>query len=175
MLETIAIAAVILTGAMLAFAATKPDTFRVERAIHIDAPPERIFQHINDLTKWVAWSPWEKMDPGMKKTLSGPPQGTGAVCEWSGNNAVGQGRMEILESIPSTKIAVKLDFFKPFKSQNHAGFTLTACDGSTTVTWAMYGPQPYLAKVVGLFLNCEKMVGPQFETGLANLKMLAEK
>ena len=175
MFETIAFVIVGLIGALLAFAATKPATFRVQRSIGIMAPPERIFQHINDLTKWGAWSPWEKMDPAMKKTAGGAPSGKGALYEWDGNNQVGTGRMEILESIPPSKILIQLDFLKPFEAQNRAEFTLAAQDGSTTVTWAMYGPQPYMAKVMGLLFNCEKMVGPQFETGLANLKMLAEK
>ncbi len=175
MLETIALVIVGLIGALLAFAATKPDTFRIQRSIGIMAPPERIFQHIDDLTKWGAWSPWEPMDPAMKKTLSGPPTGKGAVCEWIGNHKVGHGRMEILGSVPASRILMKLDFFKPFEAHNHAEFNLVADGGATRVTWAMYGPQPYLAKVMGLFFNCEKMVGPQFETGLTNLKALAEK
>ena len=175
MIETIALIIVGVIGALLAFAATKPDTFRVERSLRINAPPERIFSHINDLAKWTAWSPWERMDPAMKKTLSGPPTGTGAVCEWMGNSKVGHGRMEILESTQPSRVQIKLDFFKPFKAQNQSELTLAPDAGSTRVTWAMYGPQPYPAKVMGLFFNCEKMVGPQFETGLANLKALAEK
>jgi uncharacterized protein YndB with AHSA1/START domain len=175
MLTFIGIAMVLVMTVLLIYAATKPDTFRVQRSIGINAPPERIFQHINDLTKWGAWSPWEKMDPAMKKTAGGAPQGKGAWYEWDGNNQVGRGRMEILESIPPSKILIQLDFLKPFEAHNRAEFTLATQGGSTTVTWAMYGPQPYMAKVMGLFLNCEKMVGPQFETGLANLKMLAEK
>lgn len=175
MLVFIGIAIACVMTALLIHAATKPDTFRVQRSIGIMAPPERIFQHINDLTLWGAWSPWEKMDPAMKKAAGGAPQGKGAQYEWDGNNQVGKGRMEILESIPPSKILIQLDFLKPFEAHNRAEFTLTARDGSTTVTWAMYGPQPYLAKVMGMFFNCEKMVGPQFETGLANLKTLAEK
>lgn len=175
MLTFIGIAIALVSTALLLYAATKPDTFRVQRSISINAPPERIFPHINDLTKWGAWSPWEKMDPAMKKTHSGAPQGKGAVCEWGDNNQVGNGRMQILESIPPSKILIKLDFIKPFEAHNAAEFTLTAQDGSTTVTWAMFGPQPYMAKVMGIFINCEKLVGPQFETGLANLKAAAEK
>lgn len=175
MVETIAVGVVVVIVAILAFAATRPDTFRVERTIRITAPPERIFQRINDLTEWVAWSPWEKMDPSMKKTASGALLGKGAIYEWDGNNRVGKGRMEILESLPPSKILISLDFLKPFEAHNRAEFTLTAQERSTTVTWAMYGPQPYIAKVMGLFFNCEKMVGPQFETGLANLKIISEK
>ena len=175
MLTFIGIAIALVITVLLLYAATKPDTFRVQRSISLNAPLERIFAHINDLTNWGAWSPWEKKDPAMKKTFSGAPQGKGAACEWDGNNQVGKGRMEILESLPPSKILIQLDFLKPFEAHNRAEFTLTARDGSTTVTWAMYGPQPYLAKVMGIFFNCEKMVGPQFETGLANLKAVAEK
>lgn len=175
MLTFIGIAIVLVMTVLLLYAATKPDTFRVQRSIGINAPPERIFQHVNDLTKWGAWSPWEKMDPAMKKTAGGAPQGKGALYEWDGNHQVGKGRMEILESIPPSKVLIKLDFLKPFEAHNRAEFTLAVQEGSTIVTWAMYGPQSYMAKVMGLLFNCEKMVGPQFETGLANLKMLAEK
>jgi uncharacterized protein YndB with AHSA1/START domain len=175
MVETAVILVIVLIGAVLVSASTRPDTFRVERSIRIDAPPERIFAHINDLTKWEAWSPWEKMDPTMKKTLSGAPQGKGAVCEWIGNNKVGHGRMEILESVPASRVRIKLDFFKPFEAHNQAEFALAPSAGSTQVTWAMFGPQPYMAKVMSLLINCEQMVGPQFETGLANLKALTEE
>jgi uncharacterized protein YndB with AHSA1/START domain len=175
MIETIALVIAGLIGALLAFAATKPDTFRVERSRRINAPPERVFSHINDLAKWAAWSPWEPMDPAMKKTLSGPPAGKGAVCEWMGNHKVGHGRMEILESVPASRILMKLDFFKPFEAHNQAEFNLVADGGATRVTWAMSGPQPYMAKVMSLVFNCEKMVGPQFETGLANLQTLVEQ
>lgn len=175
MLMFAAIAMGLVLTILLVYAATKPDTFRIQRSIGINAPPERIFQHINDLTRWGAWSPWEKMDPAMKKTAGGALSGKGAWYEWDGNNQVGKGRMEILESVPFSRILIKLDFLKPFEAHNRAEFTLAAREGSTTVTWAMYGPQPYIAKVMGLVFNCEKMVGPQFETGLADLKMLAEK
>lgn len=175
MFETIGLVIAGLIGALLAFAATKPDTFRVERSQRINAPPERIFSHINDLAKWAAWSPWEPMDLAMKKTLSGPPAGKGAVCEWIGNSKVGHGRMEILESTPASRILIKLDFFKPFEARNQAEFIMAPEAGATRVTWAMYGPQPYMAKVMGLVFNCDKMVGAQFETGLANLQTLTER
>ena len=114
------------------------------------------------------------MDPAMKKTLSDAPQGKGAVCEWNGNNAVGQGRMEIPESLPASKILIKLDFLKPFEAHNFAEFIFERNGNSTNVTWAMFGPAPYIAKVISLFMNCDKMVGPQFETGLANMKAVTE-
>lgn len=175
MFTIIALIVVVLIAAVLIYAATKPDTFRVQRSISINTPPERIFAHINDLTKWGTWSPWEKMDPAMKRTLSGAPQGKGAVCEWKGNNAVGQGRMEILESLPASKILIKLDFLKPFEAHNFAEFILEGNGDSTNVTWAMFGPAAYMTKVISLFMDCDKMVGPQFETGLANMKAVTEK
>ncbi len=175
MLTSIAIGAVMLIAALLAYAATKPDAFRVERSTDIVASPEKIFPHINDLKSWGGWSPWEKMDPAMKKTPGGAPSGKGAVLEWDGNKDVGTGRMEILESVPSSKVLIKLDFLKPFEAHNQAEFTLTPRAGSTQVTWAMYGPQPYMMKVMGLFCGMDKMVGGQFEKGLADLRALTEK
>lgn len=175
MLKIIGLILVVLIVALLIYAATKPDTFRIERSVTIIAPPEKAFGLINDLHQWVSWSPWEKMDPSMKKTHRGAPQGKGAVLEWDGNKDVGQGRMEILESLPSSKILIKLDFFKPFAAHNQAEFALTTNASSTQVAWAMYGPQPYMMKVMGLFCSMDKMVGGQFEQGLADLKTLAEK
>jgi hypothetical protein len=175
MLKTIVIIAVILVAAILIYAATQPDTFRVQRSAHIKAAPETIFPHIDTLTSWSAWSPWEKKDPAMKKSHSGSPQGKGAVLEWDGNKDVGTGRMEVLESTPSSKILIKLDFLKPFEAHNTAEFTLERMGDSTHVTWAMYGPQSYMMKVMGLFCSMDKMVGKDFETGLATLKAIAEK
>lgn len=175
MLKTILIVVVVLVAAVLIYAATKPDQFRIQRTASISAPAEKIFPLINDFHTWSAWSPWEKLDLAMKKTHSGAPQGKGAVLEWDGNKDVGTGRMEVLESIPSSKILIKLDFLKPFEAHNQAEFTLAPNTGSTQVTWAMYGPQPYIVKVMSLFCSMDKMVGGQFEKGLADLKALAEK
>ena len=119
--------------------------------------------------------PWETIDPALKRTYGGVVDGRGAVYEWEGNNQVGQGRMEILESVPSSKILIKLDFLKPFEGHNTAEFTLAGRGGSTDVTWAMYGPLPFMAKVMSVFCMMERMVGPQFETGLANLKKATEQ
>lgn len=174
MLETIIIVAVLI-AAMLIYAATKPDTFRVQRSAAIAAPPDKVFALINDLDAWASWSPWEKKDLAMKKTHSGAPQGKGAVLEWKGNKDVGTGRMEVLESTPSSKILIKLDFLKPFEAHNRAEFSLEGKGPDTTVTWAMYGPQPYMIKIMGLFCSMDKMVGKDFEAGLATLKALAEK
>lgn len=175
MLKTIFIVVVLLIAAVLIYAATKPDAFRVQRTASINAPPDKVFGLINDFHTWASWSPWEKKDLGMKKTHSGPAQGKGAVLEWDGNKDVGTGRMEVLESVPASKIAIKLDFFKPFETHNQAEFILIPKDGSTGVTWAMYGPQPFMMKVMDLVMNMDKMVGKDFEDGLANLKALAEK
>lgn len=175
MFTTIAISVIALIAASLGYAATKPDTFRIQRATRIKVPPEKIFPFINDLRRWNAWSPWEKMDPALKRTYSGAESGRGAVYAWEGNNKVGQGRMEITESAPSSKITMKLDFIKPFEAHNFAEFTLESKDDLTNVTWAMYGPSLYFGKVMGLFFSMDKMVGKDFETGLANLKAAAEK
>ena len=175
MFKIIAIVVVILVVALLVFAATKPDTFHVQRSASIKAPPEKIFPLINDLHSWGAWSPWEKMDPAMKRNLSGAANGKGAVYEWDGDKTVGKGRMEIAESSPPSKVAIKLDFIKPFEAHNIAEFTLEPKGDSTNVTWAMHGPTPYIAKVIHVFFDMDSMVGKDFETGLANLKAIAEK
>ncbi|MBA5866861.1 MAG: polyketide cyclase [Nitrospira sp. CR1.3] len=175
MLKIVAIVIVGLIATVLIYAATKPDTFRIQRSSMINAPPEKVFGLIDDFKNWASWSPWEQKDLAMKKTHSGAPQGKGAVLEWDGNKDVGTGRMEVLESTPASKILVKLDFLKPFEAHNQAEFTLASSAGSTQITWAMYGPQPYMMKVMGLFCSMDKMVGKDFEAGLASLKALAEK
>lgn len=175
MLNTILSLIAVALAAILAYAATKPDTFRVQRSAHIKAAPETIFPHIDTLANWAAWSPWEKMDPAMKKTASGPTNGKGAAVAWDGNSDVGTGRMEITASTPPSKVTLSLNFLKPFEAHNTAEFTLTPSADFTQVTWAMYGPQPYIMKVMGLFCSPERMVGPQFEKGLADLKTLSKK
>ncbi|MGH8436021.1 MAG: SRPBCC family protein [Pseudomonas sp.] len=175
MFKVIAIGLVCVIGAVLAFAATKPDTFRVQRTASIQAPPEEIFAQIIDLHGWSAWSPYEKKDPDMKRTFSGAATGKGAIYEWAGNSAVGVGRMEITEATVPSKITIKLDFIKPFEAHNTAEFILVAKGNATEVTWAMQGPTPFLAKIIHVFFNMDRMVGQDFETGLASLKTLAEK
>ncbi|MDO8356692.1 MAG: SRPBCC family protein [Nitrospirota bacterium] len=175
MLKNILILAVSLISAALMYAATKPDTFRVQRTATIAAPPENVFGLIQDLHQWASWSPWEKMDPAMKKSYSGAPQGAGAALDWDGNNDVGTGRMEIISTVPSSRVVIKLDFLKPFEAHNQAEFTVEGSESATSVTWAMHGPQPFIMKVMDLVMGMDKMVGKDFETGLANLKQLAEK
>ncbi len=175
MIKTIAVAIAVLIAAILAFAATKPDTFRVERAAEIKAPPEKIFALINDFHQWPAWSPWEKMDPAMRRTHSGAASGKGAVYEWEGNSKVGQGRMEITDAAAPSKLIIKLDFLKPFEGHNNAEYTLQTKGDTTRLTWAMYGPSPFVSKVMQVFVSMDSMIGKDFEAGLANLKAIAEK
>jgi uncharacterized protein YndB with AHSA1/START domain len=174
MIKRIAIAVVALLAALLIYAATQPDTFRIQRAATIKAPPERIFAVLNDFLRWESWSPWEKKDPAMKRTFSALTSGKGAVYAWEGNRDVGQGRMEIAESVPPSKVAIKLDFVKPFETHNIVEFTLEPQGDSTNVTWVMQGPMLYISKLITVFVNMDSMVGKDFEAGLANLKTVAE-
>lgn len=175
MLKIILIAVAVAVVAFLVFAATRPDTFRIERATTIKAPPEKIFALINDFHGWRSWSPYESLDPAMKRTYSGAPSGKGTVYEWDGNRNVGKGRAEITDIAPPSKVTIKLDFIKPFEAHNVAEFTLQRNGEATKVTWAMFGPSPYMAKVMSIFFSMDRMVGGQFEEGLANLKTIAEK
>jgi uncharacterized protein YndB with AHSA1/START domain len=175
MVKKLLLVFVLLIGILLIYAATRPDSFRVERKTTIKAPPEKIFGLINDLHQWEAWSPWEKIDPQIKRTYTGAASGKGAAYEWNGNKDIGQGRMEIAETTPSSKVTLKLDFLKPFEAHNMVEFALAAQGDSTLVTHAMYGPSPYISKLMGLVFSMDKMVGDKFEEGLGNLKTLAEK
>lgn len=175
MIKTIIIVVVVLIAGVLVFAATKPDTFRVQRAASIKAPPEKVFALINDFKRWDAWSPWEKKDPAMKRTWGAVTSGKGATYAWEGNKDVGQGSMEITESSPASKIALKLDFVKPFEAHNIVQFTLEPKGDTTNVTWAMQGPTPYFAKIIHVFIDMDSMVGKDFEAGLASMKAVAEK
>jgi carbon monoxide dehydrogenase subunit G len=175
MIKVIVIVVVALIAGVLIFAATKPDTFRVERAASIKAPPEKIFALINDFQRWGAWSPWEKKDPAMKRTFGPVTSGKGAMYAWEGNKDVGQGRMEIVESVPPSKVSLKLDFVKPFEAHNLVEFALEPKGDATNVTWSMQGDTPYFAKIIHVFINMDSMVGKDFEAGLANLKAAAER
>ena len=175
MLKIIAIVVAVAIAGVLIFAATRPDTFRVERASSIKAPPDKVFALINDFKRWDAWSPWERKDPAMKRTFGATTAGKGATYAWDGNKDVGQGSMEIVESVTPGKVALKLDFVKPFEAHNRVVFTLESKGDATNVTWAMEGPTPYLAKIIQVFISMDSMVGKDFEAGLANLKATAEK
>ena len=175
MIKTLALAVVALVAALLLYAATRPDTFRVERSVTIQAPPDKVFALINDFHQWERWSPWEDIDPAIRRSYSGAASGKGAVYEWSGNNEVGHGRMEIVESSAPDKAVLQIHFIKPFEARNTVEFTLAAQGGATTVTQAMYGPSPFISKVMGLFFSMDKMVGQKYEEGLARLKAITEK
>ena len=175
MFKAIAVAVVALLAALLIYASTKPDTFRVERSTRIKAPPEKIFVLINDLNRWGAWSPYEKKDPAMKRTLSGAASGKGAVYEWEGNKEIGKGRMEITESSPNSEVILRLDFVKPYEAHNICEFTLKPQGETTNVKWEMHGPALFVTKLMQVFFNMDNMVGKDFEAGLANLKAIAEK
>jgi uncharacterized protein YndB with AHSA1/START domain len=175
MLKTIALVVLVAIAAVLIYATTKPDSFRIERSTVINAPPEKIFALINDFRQWEAWSPWEKIDPALKRTYGGAASGLGAVYGWSGNKEIGEGRMEIVESAPPAKIVLKLDFMKPFEAHNQVEFTLQAKNGTTHLTQAMYGPSPYFSKLMSLVFSMDKMVGEKYEEGLASIKTIAEK
>jgi carbon monoxide dehydrogenase subunit G len=175
MFKMIAILLVGLIVAILVYAATKPDTFRLQRTISVKAPPEKIFPLINDFHNFSAWSPYEKKDPAMKRRYSGAANGKGAVYEWEGDHNVGTGRMEITDTSPPSKVTIKLDFIKPFETHNLVEFTLEGKGDYTDVTWAMHGPMPYISKVMTVFFDMDSMIGKDFEDGLANLKAVAER
>ena len=170
------IAAVLAVGivGVLAYAATRPDDFRVQRTATIKAPPEKIFPFINDFRQWTIWSPFEKVDPDMKRTYGATAAGPGATYAWDGNKNIGAGSMTMVDS-SARKVIIKLDFLRPFEAHNVAEFTLVPAGGETHVTWSMHGPVPYFAKIIHMFMNMDRMVGGQFAAGLADLKAAAEK
>lgn len=170
MLEIIVIVAVVA----VIFIARQPDQFRVSRSVLMNAPAANIFPHINDLHKWLPWSPWVKLDPNARNTFEGPSVGTGAKTSWEGNNKVGAGSMTIIESRPSESIQIQLDFLRPMKATNIAEFTFTPQGTQTLVTWTMTGKSNFLGKLVNLVMNCDKLVGKQFDEGLASIKGIVE-
>jgi uncharacterized protein YndB with AHSA1/START domain len=178
MFEVIFVTATVIALAVaiiLILAMNKPDSFRVQRIATIKAPAETIFALINDFQRWASWSPWENRDPAMKRNFSGAESGKGAVYAWNGNKNVGSGRMEILEATTPSRITIKLDFFKPFEGHNTAEFTMLPQGDATSVSWAMYGPAPFMSKLMQVFMNIDNMIGKDFEAGLANLKKLTEE
>ena len=160
---------------VLAYAATRPDVFQVRRTATIMAPPEKIFPLINDFKSWTAWSPYEKKDPAMKRTYGATSSGKGATYAWDGNKNVGSGSMEIMDAPAPSRITIKLDFKRPIEAHNVADFTLVPVEGGTSVSWSMSGPTPFFGKILHVFVDVDKMVGRDFEAGLANLKAIAEK
>jgi uncharacterized protein YndB with AHSA1/START domain len=168
-LKKIAIALVVLVVLFAVFVATRPADFRLARSRTIAAPPEVVHAQVNDFHKWPAWSPWEKLDPAMKKEISGPPVGPGATYWWSGNDEVGEGRMTITDSQPPRSVTIRLEFIKPWQATNTTQFDLAPNGSGTDVTWTMTGHNNFMAKAFTVFMDMDKMVGPDFERGLAQL------
>jgi hypothetical protein len=176
MLEIIAIILAVLIAAVvivLALAARKPDTFTYARSTRVNAPPEKIAPLVSDFRRWRVWSPYEDRDPDLKRNYSGKESGVGAIYAWEGNKNVGSGRMEILEST-SKNVRIQLDFFAPFKASNVAEFSFTPQGGATEVVWAMTGKNVFMGKLMSVFMDMDKMIGKDFETGLASMKLAAE-
>jgi uncharacterized protein YndB with AHSA1/START domain len=175
MLKIIAIVVVVAIVAVLGYAATRPNTFRVARSTVIKAPPERIYALIEDFHQWRAWSPYENLDPAMTRTYGGPAAGLGANYAWAGDGKAGAGRMEIVKARAPSELGIDLDFTKPFEAHHKASFVLAPEGDATRVTWAMEGASPFMFKVMSLVFDMDKMIGKDFETGLATLKTEAER
>lgn len=175
MLKIIVIVVIVIISAMLIYAATRPDTFRVERSATIKASPEKLFPFINDFHNWPSWSAWGKKDPAMKTTYSGSTSGKGAIYEWNGNRNVGSGKLEIIESIASSRVVVQLDFITPFEGHNKAIFTLNPVAEGTKIVWVMDGPMAFIPKIFSIFVSMDKMIGKDFEDSLEGLRSVAEK
>lgn len=174
MLKIIFITLAVIIVVLVVIIALQPSQFRVARSTTIAAPPPAVFARVNDFHRWEAWNPWGKIDPAMKQNYEGAPAGVGAVYTWVGNNEVGEGRMTIAESRPSELIRVKLEFFKPFVATNTAEFTFKPEGNQTAVSWSMFGDKNFMAKAIHLFMNMDKMIGGQFEKGLASMKSVVE-
>ncbi|WP_077032944.1 SRPBCC family protein [Pelomonas sp. KK5] len=173
MFKTIALILLALIACVLIYAATKPDSFKLERSALIQASPDKVYPLIADLKAFNTWNPWLRKEPTAALTYTGPASGPGARYAWVGKET-GEGSMEIAESVPASRVAFKLDFTKPMEAHNLALFTLAPEGGGTRVTWSMSGPAPYMTKLMDTIVGMDRMVGPDFEAGLANLKAAAE-
>jgi hypothetical protein len=173
-MKKIVIALPVLLVVFLIIAALQSADYKVVRSITIAAPPSAAFAHVNDLHKFQNWSPWAKVDPSCKYTYEGPQAGVGSSFSWEGNSSVGAGKMTITESKPNELVHARLDFYKPFAGVGEADYTLASAADKTTVTWTMTGKKNFITKAIGLFFSMDKMLGPQFEQGLNNLKSIAE-
>jgi len=170
-----AAAFVVLLVGLLLIVAMRPSDFRISRQLSMAVPPAAIFPHVNELAKWQAWSPWEEMDPHLQRTYEGPAAGEGARYAWAGNSKVGQGNMTITDSRPSDLLRLRLEFIKPFQATNTSEFTFQPAGGSTLVVWSMLGRNNFMGKVFGLMMDMDKLIGKDFEKGLAKLKSIVEK
>jgi hypothetical protein len=169
MFKKIAIVLVLILAGFAVFVATRPADFRIVRSRTVAAPPDVVHAYVNDFHKWPEWSPWEKLDPAMKRDYSGAPAGTGAAYHWSGNNDVGEGHMTITDSRPAQSVTIRLEFLKPFAATNTTQFDFAPSGSGTQVTWAMNGHNNFMAKAFSAFMDMDKMVGSDFEKGLAGL------
>ena len=174
MLKKILIVLILAVAGLLAFAATRPDSYSVSRSISIAVPPERVHALVNDFHNFPAWSPWQKLDPAMRVSYSGPASGVGAGYAWQGNKEAGQGRMDIVESVPARKVGIDLTFIAPFASKARTDIDIAPAPGGARVTWSMHGENTFASKLMSVFVPMDAMVGKDFEAGLDNLKRLAE-
>lgn len=175
MLIKIALVLFVLLAACVGFIASRPSEFRIARSHTLSAPPDVVYAYVGDFKKWPEWSPWEKLDPSMKRELSGASAGLGAVYYWSGNKQAGEGRMTITEARPGERLTMRLEFMRPFAATNAAQFDFAPSGQGTTVTWAMSGKNNFVTKAIGLFMDMDKMVGTEFEKGLATLDSVTAK
>ena len=174
MWDKIAIGLLVVLVAVTALIATRPDTYAVERSAVVAAPPDVVFDYVNDFREWEAWSPFEKMDPRMRKTFSGPASGVGARYHWAGNSKAGEGRMEIAESERPERIAIAMEFLKPFESTAETRFTFEPVAQGTRVTWRISGENTTMGKAISLVASMDRMLGKEFEEGLAKLGTVAQ-
>ncbi|MDL1871773.1 polyketide cyclase [Deltaproteobacteria bacterium PRO3] len=174
MLSKILIVLAVVAVLFVVVVALRPADFKVSRSLAVSAPPAAAFAQVDDFRLWETWNPWGKLDPAMKQSYSGSQSGAGAAYAWAGNSQVGEGRMTILESRPNERILIQLEFLKPFAATHTAEFTFKPEGDKTLVTWSMFGKNNFMAKAMGLFMNMDKMIGGQFEKGLADLKAVAE-
>lgn len=172
LLVTVGLAIAIVLG----LAAAKPDTFRYERSIVIEATPEEIYPYLSDIRKSLEWSPWEEKDPAMNRRFGVLTEGVGALYAWDGNGDIGAGNLEIVEATPDRTVKMRLEFIRPMKAINTAEYTIKPQgDGQSEVVWSMYGETTFPGKIVSVFIDCEKMIGAEFEKGLAKLKEIVER
>lgn len=167
------IAFIVIVAGFLIFAATRPSDFRVERSTTLSASSAALFEHVNNHHKFSAWNPFMKLDPNVKNTYSGPESGVGAVCRWEGNSKVGAGSCTIIESKPGELVRCRMDWIRPMEGTATVDFTFKPEGDKTVVTWAMYGKNNFMGKVMSVFMDCDKICGPQFEKGLADLGVAA--
>jgi len=170
MWKKIVLALFVVLLALLAFVALQPSAYRVARSAAVAAPPQVVYEQIADFRRWAAWSPWAKLDPAMAVDYGGPPLGVGATYHWKGNDKVGEGRMTITRVVPDALVQIKLEFLKPWEQTSLTEFAFAPAPGGTKVTWSMSGTHDFVGKLFAIFMDMDKMVGPDFEKGLATLK-----